>query len=39
MPTRDPKEVFLTLLSDVRQNTERAAKIYNETSQMAQDQH
>ena len=37
MPAKDPKEVFLTLLSDVRQNTERAAKIYKEVGQMAQD--
>lgn len=37
MPARDPKEVFLTLLSDVRQNTERAAKVYTEMGQMAQD--
>jgi hypothetical protein len=28
MPAKDPKEIFLMLLSDVRQNTERAAKIY-----------
>jgi ferritin-like metal-binding protein YciE len=37
MPAKDPKEVFLTLLSDVRQNTERAAKIYQELGQVAQD--
>ena len=37
MAARDPKEVFLTLLSDVRQNTERAAKIYQELGQVAQD--
>jgi ferritin-like metal-binding protein YciE len=37
MPARDPKEVFLTLLSDVRQNTERAGKIYKEIGQEAQD--
>jgi len=35
MPARDPKEVFVKLLSDVRQNTERAAKIYQEIGQMA----
>lgn len=37
MPAKDPKEVFLMLLSDVRQNTERAAKIYQEVGQVAQD--
>ena len=37
MPANSPKEVFLTLLSDVRQSTERAAKIYREIGQMAQD--
>jgi len=37
MPTKDPKEVFVMLLSDVRQNTERAAKIYQEMGQVAQD--
>jgi ferritin-like metal-binding protein YciE len=37
MPAREPKDVFLTLLSDVRQNTERAGKIYKEIGQMAQD--
>ncbi len=37
MPVKDPKELFVMLLSDVRQNTERAAKIYQEISQVAQD--
>jgi ferritin-like metal-binding protein YciE len=37
MPVKDPKELFVMLLSDVRQNTERAAKIYQEISQAAQD--
>ena len=37
MPVKDPKELFVTLLSDVRQNTERSAKIYQEISQAAQD--
>ena len=37
MPARDPKDVFVTLLSDVRQNTGRAAKIYQEIGQRAQD--
>ncbi len=38
MALKNPKEVFVTLLSDVRQNTERAAKIYKEIGQIAQDQ-
>ena len=37
MAARDPKGVFLTLLSDVRQNTERAVKVYQEMGQTAQD--
>jgi ferritin-like metal-binding protein YciE len=37
MPVRNPKELFVMLLSDVRQNTERSAKIYQEISQEAQD--
>jgi ferritin-like metal-binding protein YciE len=37
MPANTPKEVFLTLLSDVRQSTEKAAKIYREIGQIAQD--
>jgi ferritin-like metal-binding protein YciE len=37
MPMKDPKEVFTMILSDVRQSTERAAKIYEEISQHAQD--
>lgn len=37
MAAKDPKEVFVTLLSDVRQNTERAAKIYQEMGQAAED--
>jgi ferritin-like metal-binding protein YciE len=36
MPAKNPKEVFLTLLSDARQNTERTAKVYQEFSQFAQ---
>jgi ferritin-like metal-binding protein YciE len=36
MPAKDPKEVFLTLLSDARQNTERSARFYQELSQAAQ---
>ena len=37
MPVRDPKEVFLVLLSNVRQGAERGTKIYQEISQLAQD--
>src|SRR5215469_10408727 len=36
MPARNPKEVFLMLLSDARNNTERTAKVYEEVSQAAQ---
>ena len=37
MPIKNPKEVFVMLLSDARQNTERAAKIYSEISQVVHD--
>jgi hypothetical protein len=37
MPVKNPRELFAMLLSDVRQNTERSAKIYQEISQAAQD--
>ncbi len=36
MPAKNPKEVFLMLLSNARQNTERAANIYREISQVAE---
>jgi ferritin-like metal-binding protein YciE len=36
MPAKNPKEVFLMLLSDARNNTERTAKVYKEVSQAAQ---
>lgn len=36
MSAKNPKEVFLTLLSDARQNTERTAKVFQEFSQAAQ---
>jgi ferritin-like metal-binding protein YciE len=36
MPAKNPKEVFITLLSDARNNTERSAKVYQEFSQVAQ---
>src|SRR4051794_27032323 len=37
MPVKDPKDVFLLLLSNARQGAERATKIYQEISQLAQD--
>jgi ferritin-like metal-binding protein YciE len=37
MPVKNPRELFVMLLSDVRQNTERSAKIIQEISQQAQD--
>ena len=37
MPVRTPKELFVILLSDARQSTERSAKLYQEISQAAQD--
>jgi ferritin-like metal-binding protein YciE len=37
MPGRNPKDVFLLLLSDARTNTERASKFYGELSSMVQD--
>lgn len=36
MPAKNPKEVFLMLLSNARQNTERAANVYREISQVAE---
>ena len=37
MQAKTPREIFLALLSDVRQSTEKAAKIYQEIGQLAQD--
>lgn len=37
MPARTSKDVFLLLLSDVRQATEKTEKIYQELGQLAQD--
>jgi ferritin-like metal-binding protein YciE len=37
MPVKDPKEMFVLLLSNVRQGAERGTKIYQEISQLAQD--
>ena len=36
MAAKNPKEVFLMLLSDARNNTERSAQVYREVSNMAQ---
>src|SRR5262245_28951946 len=36
MAARDPKEVFVQLLSNVRQGTERTTKVFQEISQIAQ---
>ena len=36
MPAKNPKEVFVTLLSDARNNTERTTKVFQELSQSAQ---
>jgi len=37
MAARSPKEVFVHLLSDVRQGTERTTKVFQEFSQIAED--
>lgn len=37
MPMKDPKDVFLTMLSDVRRGTEHSTKFYQELSGLAQD--
>jgi ferritin-like metal-binding protein YciE len=37
MPVRNPREMFVMLLSGLRQSTERSAKIYQEISLQAQD--
>ena len=37
MAAKNPKEVFVHLLSGVRQGTERTTKIFQEISQLAQD--
>ena len=37
MPVKNPKELFVMLLSDVRQATEKGEKIYGEIGQLAQD--
>jgi ferritin-like metal-binding protein YciE len=37
MPIRDPKELFVLMLSDLRQGTERSTKIYEELGTIAED--
>jgi ferritin-like metal-binding protein YciE len=37
MPVNNPKELFVKMLSDVRQRTEKATKIYEHLSEVAQD--
>src|SRR5215472_1413383 len=37
MAAKNPKEVFVQLLSNVRQGTERTTKVFQEISQLAQD--
>lgn len=37
MPIRDPKELFVLMLSDLRQGAERSAKIYEELGTIAED--
>jgi ferritin-like metal-binding protein YciE len=37
MAIKDPKEVFTMILSDVRQSTERATRIYDQISSVVQD--
>ena len=37
MPIKTPKELFVMLLTDVRQGAEKAEKVYEEIGQLAQD--
>jgi len=37
MPVKSPKEMFVLMLSDLRQGTERTTKIFEEISQVVQD--
>src|SRR5262249_35359086 len=39
MPVKDPKELFVLMLSHVREGAEHGKEIYQELSQMAQDPH
>ena len=38
MPVKTPKELFVTVLSDVRQGAEKATKVYQELGKIAQDE-
>jgi ferritin-like metal-binding protein YciE len=37
MPVKNPKELFVLMLSDLRQGTERTTKLFDELSHIAQD--
>jgi ferritin-like metal-binding protein YciE len=37
MPVKNPKELFVRMLSDLRQGTERTTKVFHELSEAAQD--
>jgi ferritin-like metal-binding protein YciE len=37
MPVKDPKELYVLMLSDLRQGAERSNKIFQELSEIAQD--
>jgi ferritin-like metal-binding protein YciE len=36
MATKNPRDIFVRLLSDIRQGTERTSKVFQEISQAAQ---
>ena len=38
MPVKDPKELFIRMLSDVRRGAERSTKFYQELSELAEHQ-
>jgi hypothetical protein len=38
MPVRDPKELFVRMLSDVRRGAERSTKFFQEASELAQNE-
>jgi ferritin-like metal-binding protein YciE len=38
MPVKDPKEVFVKMLSDVRRGAERSTKVFQELGGLAQDE-
>jgi len=37
MPAKNPKELFVRMLSDLRQGTERTTKLFQELGEVAQD--